>query len=60
MIPQILYLSLIMLSLGINIAKHGQPRKPGTENAWHTLVGAAISLTIMYYGGFFAVFGLMP
>jgi hypothetical protein len=40
------------LSLGMSIAKHGQPRDP--ENAWITLTAIILSATILYFGNFWS------
>ena len=51
-IPQIIMLFLLAMSLGIDLAKHGQPRE-GKHNAVGGLVGVAIQLTLLWFGGFF-------
>lgn len=50
--PQITYIVLTTLGIGLVLAKHGQPR---TEkyNVWWSLIGTAMVLPILYYGGFF-------
>ena len=50
-VPQIIYLSLILLSLGIVISKHGEPQ--GNYNFWSTLISAIIQIIILKVGGFF-------
>lgn len=52
--PQIVYVGLIGLNLGIAGALHGKPRT-GKHSFWVSLVGAAIIASILYYGGFFTV-----
>jgi len=49
---QVIWLGLMMLSLGINLAHHGRP-KTGKDNFWYALVGFGIHFVILYYGGFF-------
>lgn len=49
--PQGIYLVLITLSLGITIAKWGEPQT-GTHG-WGTIIGVAIVLPLLYLGGFF-------
>lgn len=52
-IPQMLYVALLFISLGVNIALHGKP-KDGTHNFWTALVGAVIQITLLTWGGFFS------
>lgn len=53
MIPQLIYIALIMISLGMNISSHGEPR--GDTNAWNSLISCIIGFAILYWGGFFDV-----
>lgn len=48
----LIYLSLMILTLGIYLAKHGQKRD-GNYNFWHGLISAIIYIFILYKGGFF-------
>ncbi|UXN70937.1 hypothetical protein N8A98_07040 [Devosia neptuniae] len=50
--PQITIIVLIALSVGINLAMHGKPRT-GTHNVGYSILGSAIWLVPLYYGGFF-------
>lgn len=50
--PQFTYIGLMALSVGVTLALHGQPRT-GTHNVGYALIGAAISLGVVYAGGFF-------
>lgn len=50
--PQITYLNLLLIGLGITISKHGQP-ETGKHNAFSKLISVAIILTLLYFGGFF-------
>ncbi len=52
-LPQIIYLTLVCLSLGIAIEQHGKP-KEGINNFWVTLIGTVISILLLAWGGFFA------
>lgn len=54
MLPQLIYLGLIILALGLHIGVHGQ-RQP-KYNAWTQLVSSIISVSILYWGGFFDCF----
>jgi len=49
--PQITYVVLAMLGLGVNLAKHGEPQKP--HNAYTSIISLALSITLLYFGGFF-------
>lgn len=55
MIPQLIMLSLYMLDIGINLAKHGE-LKTERYNFFTTLFGALLGILILYCGGFFEVF----
>lgn len=50
--PQLIWLILLALGLGINLAKHGEKRTD-KYNFWSSLIGAIISFWIVYAGGFF-------
>jgi hypothetical protein len=50
--PQIVYLALTCISIGVSCARHGKPRE-GKENAFTTITAAAIACWLMYEGGFF-------
>lgn len=54
MLPQIIFLVLISLDMGIAIAKHKQPKN--NYNIWDSLIGQLIILLLLYWGGFFNVF----
>ncbi|QXF03598.1 MULTISPECIES: hypothetical protein [Xanthomonas] len=49
---QLIYLSLVMLELGLEIAKHGEP-KTGRHNAGSTIVATILILALLWWGGFF-------
>jgi len=51
--PQIIYICLVFLSLGISIAEHGQPKK-GLESFGKSLIANAIMIGLLYWGGFFS------
>lgn len=53
MIPQLIYLAMVCLGLGIAFAQHGTIRKATTHNAWVSVFGTAVVMVILYYGGFF-------
>lgn len=50
-IPQICYIVLITLGLGISLAKHGEPK--GDYNFFTTLIAVAIQIGLLILGGFF-------
>lgn len=52
--PQILYLALTMIGLGITLAKHGEERQP--YSIWDALLAVATSYPLLWAGGFFAPF----
>jgi len=49
--PQITIIVSLALNFGIALAKHGQPRSP--FNVGFTLLNIVISVTVLYFGGFF-------
>lgn len=52
MIPQLLYIALAFLSLGISLSEHGKP-KTGKNNAWITVISVLLGAVLVYCGGFF-------
>jgi hypothetical protein len=50
--PAITLLMLWAVSLGINVAQHGEPKK-GNENAWITVMAMLVTGSILWWGGFF-------
>ncbi|MBN8249367.1 MAG: hypothetical protein J0L84_18225 [Verrucomicrobia bacterium] len=53
--PAMILLSLMMLSLGIAMEKHGTPRKSERHNVWPVVLAVCVELTLLYWGGFFSV-----
>jgi len=49
--PQLIYLALTFMAVGITAAKHGQPREPYSLGM--TVFSAATSFGLLYWGGFF-------
>lgn len=49
---RILYVGLLLMGLGVALAKHGE-YKSGRHNFWVSLIGVAIDLLVLYGGGFF-------
>jgi hypothetical protein len=50
--PQVVYLILFFLGLGICLERHGKP-KTGEYNFLIDLSGGLIALGLLYWGGFF-------
>ena len=51
-IPQVIMIVLLSLTLFINVTKHREPRED-EYNAWVTLGGIAIQVSLLAWGGFF-------
>ena len=51
--PQIIVIVLYILSLGLALGKHGQPRND-KYNFGVTLIATSIMIALLYWGGFFA------
>ena len=49
---QIALTALYTLSLGIHLAKHGEPRT-GTYSFWTAFFAAMVELVLLYFGGFY-------
>lgn len=54
--PQYVWMALSVLSLGISLAKHGEP-ETGKKSIWMSLTTFAIVGALLYFGGFFAAHG---
>ena len=52
MIATIILMSLSLIRFGVELAKHGQPRK-GEYNGTAYFVSMIISATLFYYAGIF-------
>lgn len=50
-LPQYIFLGLAVFSLGIALEQHGKPRSP--SSFWVSLVSSAITLGLLWWGGFF-------
>jgi len=51
--PQVTIIAVYALSLGICLAMHGKPRT-GNYNVGHAVIGSALVLVPLYFGGFFS------
>lgn len=54
--PQWVYLGLLVLALGIDLERNGQP-KTGKHSFFGSLLGVSISGFVLWKGGFFAPLG---
>ena len=50
--PQAIYLILVLVSLGVNIERHGKSRTV-TENAWTSAIATVLVVALLMWGGFF-------
>ena len=50
--PQLAVVILMVLGLGISLVQHGDS-KTGRESFWTSLVSAAVTIWLLYEGGFF-------
>ena len=51
--PQVIWIVLVLLGLGIHIAKNGEPN-PTTYSAWRQLFYIALTAALLSWGGFFS------
>jgi hypothetical protein len=51
--PQLIFLALLAIGVGVHIARFGQPKKPDTHDLCDVLVGPGITLGLLWWGGFF-------
>ena len=49
--PQILWIALSTMGLGISLVKHGEPRE-SKYNFWITLISLGFEVFILHSGGF--------
>jgi len=50
-IPQLIYLALLVFGLTSDAIEHGKPRSP--KNGWVGLFATALCATLLWWGGFF-------
>lgn len=55
MLSQVILIAIYALSIGVNMALHGEP-KTGRHSVWGSLIGTALVFSILYTGGFWDVF----
>ena len=53
MIPQLVYVAMMFLGLGISMAKHGQQGDHGKHNCLVDLVSQVLVAALLWWGGFF-------
>ena len=51
--PQMIMICLMSVSIGVGLAKHGQPREP--HNLMVDAVSAAITFPLLWWGGYWDV-----
>jgi len=51
--PQSICLQLALIGLGVELSRHGEPKKPARHNALSTFLATVIGLGLFYWGGFF-------
>lgn len=51
--PQVIYVTLLILADGYALAKNGEQRT-GTYSFGWSVLGSAIAISLLYWGGFFA------
>lgn len=55
MTAQIIVIGINILTAGIYLARHGEPRNE-EYNFWLYMLGSVISNALLYWGGFYDVF----
>jgi len=50
--PQITWIALAAIGIGVNMALHGKPR--GNYSVWSSLIGVGLSVWLLVAGGFFS------
>ena len=51
-LPQLLFVALIVFGDMIHLIRNGEPRDD-RYNVWISLLGTAITVSLLYWGGFF-------
>ena len=51
--PQLIYLALAFMDIGVETVKHGEP-KDGIHNFWATVMARTLMIGLLYWGGFFS------
>lgn len=58
--PQIVYLVLLVMGVGVALARYGEPKRPDSYDIVDVLIGPATMAGLLYAGGFFTVLGWAP
>ncbi len=53
-VPAVIYLILTVIGLMVSANQHGKP-KDGIHSIWGVIIGSGISISLLYWGGFFTV-----
>jgi hypothetical protein len=54
--PQIVFLIIVLLGLGVDLARHGERQTEVKKyNFWTSLISVLISCSLLYAGGFWDV-----
>lgn len=51
--PQMIYLALVLIGVGVSMAQHGKP-KTGNHHLGASIIGYGIVMGLLYWGGFFS------
>jgi len=54
MLPQLIFIGMSIVGLGLSICDHGKPRSP--ENALLAFISLLINYILLIWGGFFDCF----
>lgn len=52
--PQIVVLAIYVCGTVMVATRHGRSREDETYNVWHQLIGVAVWLALLTWGGFFS------
>lgn len=54
MIPQIIYLIIVVMRIGVVLKEHGKPQT-GDHDATPVFIGIATQILLLWWGGFFDI-----
>jgi hypothetical protein len=52
----IMWVSILIFDLGINLGKHGEVKKESKYNFWSALIAFCIAIVVAWLGGLFRCF----
>lgn len=52
----VMWVSILLIDLGANLAKHGEIKKERKYNFWSALIAFCISIALAWLGGLFRCF----